>query len=419
MSENGPAIVVADMHLGLLPGRRLLFFHTYGRSDSVSFASFLSWLSKLNENSAELPRGDWGNPIELVKPSYLILLGDYFELWDAHVRAIEMSAPTVWNHMEKLDCKKVHVIGNHDFGYDQVKSFSYPQGKSTIEVVSGPFPEKNEWLGVGGSWFIFLHGHEFISRKVGRHLLYFGRLIPLSKVLSQLRDVAEGIGEWSWWLLGLGIGLPLLSWLLGLVGDWRTIALSASSLLIVAGLPRLIITGARPLWNSAFKSKYEPRQALVGFAGWWKHTMEKTRLPLGRKYVVFGHTHLTDIYTSKEIVDQVSASIKLPEDLTLVNIPSWTSDRHGEYQKIFRDAFLYANGDVHLIGWDWKALKPFYIPEAVARTIAIGSPIDETTATRLAAIGWPPELLEKLRQPIRLLASKHPFAKTRSASLQA
>jgi hypothetical protein len=198
MAENGPVVVVADTHLGLLPGRRLLLSHTYGRSDSVSFASFLSWLSNLSENSVSVPRGDWGNPLEILKPSYLVLLGDYFELWDAHARAIELSAHTIWNHLENLDCKKIHVIGNHDLAYDQVKSsFSYPQGKSTIQVVSGAFPEKQEWLGAGGSWFIFLHGHQFIGQKVGSHLLYFGPLIPLSKILSQMRDVAEGIGEWS------------------------------------------------------------------------------------------------------------------------------------------------------------------------------------------------------------------------------
>jgi hypothetical protein len=229
-------------------------------------------------------------------------------------------------------------------------------------------------------------------------------------VLSFLRDGAEGLGLWSWALLGFGF-LFLLPWVLGLpIGVDSSVI--AASLLIVAGLPRLIVTAARPLWNELFKSKYEARKALEGFAGWWTRTRGKTVIPSGQKYVVFGHTHLMDVYTAKEIVD--CTGVKMPEDLTLVNIPSWTSDIRAEFQKIFRDAILYVNGDAHLIGWDWKAMKPFYIPQDVARTVAVGSPIDQQTVTRLAAIGWPPELLDKLREPFELLASRHPFRNMRS-----
>jgi UDP-2,3-diacylglucosamine pyrophosphatase LpxH len=400
MSRNSPAFVVADTHLGLLPGRRFLFFRTNGLSDSVAVADCLAWLQNLSEKSVALPRGDWGKPLELVKPSYLILLGDYFELWDASDAAIEISGHTIWNHMEKLDCKKVHIIGNHDFAYERVEG-RFPQGKSSIQVVTGTFPAKNEWLEIGGNWFVFLHGHQF-----DWGFYYLGGTY---EVLSFLRDGAEGLGLWSWALLFFGLVLSCLGLL---IGEDLMIAIAAS-LLIVAGIPRLIVTAARPLWNHFFKSKYDAQKALEGFAGWWKRTRGKAAIPSGQKYIVFGHTHLMDVYTSKEIEDSTGA--KLPEDLTLVNIPSWVSDISEEYQKIFRDAFLYVNGDAHLIGWDWKASKPFYIPQPVARTIAIGSPLDEETVTKLAAIGWPPELLEKLRQPFELLASKNPFTQTRKS----
>jgi len=130
-SEIGPVMVIADTHLGLLAGQRFYGLRNDSQSDALGVAGFVNWLGKLESKSAKVIRGDWGDPLEIRKPSHLILLGDYLELWDASDAAVEVSGRGIWNTMEKLTCEKIYLVGNHDFSSSQITG-RFPQGASSI-----------------------------------------------------------------------------------------------------------------------------------------------------------------------------------------------------------------------------------------------------------------------------------------------
>jgi UDP-2,3-diacylglucosamine pyrophosphatase LpxH len=407
-----PILVVADIHLGLLAGKRVYLIQNNSQSDAIAFADFVSWLEILQAQGVLLiDRGKWGPPLSVRNPGQLVLLGDYLELWDASDAAIDMSSRGIWNRMEKLTCEKVYVSGNHDFASSMIAG-RFPQGASRIQVLPNTYPETG-WLTrrvtTGQESFIFLHGHQFdrTFRNVGK----------LWAFVSYLRDGAEAFRLWSW-ILFL-VTLALLSICIAnwgfpwLVGSFFSGVLggAALALLFAAFLPRFIVTIGRPAYSLLAGTRYEPGKTLNGFASWWKKLTKSSKVPQGRLYVVYGHTHEMDIFDSNDILKYTGAQV--PKELVLLNIPSWVSDVRPEYKDIFRDAFLYIDGDPHWIGWDWKEHRPFYMPPIIARTIAAGIPIDTDTAELLAGIGWPRGLLEKITEPNPILARRHPVLTSR------
>jgi hypothetical protein len=190
----------------------------------------------------------------------------------------------------------------------------------------------------------------------------------------------------------------------------------AAALFLAGALPRVILTVARPLWNKSFATRYLPAKALKGFVEWWKSIARKSQIPTERLCVVYGHTHLIDIVNSSEV--QQVAEEQLPEQLTLLNIPSWVADIREEYQKILRDVALYIDSSgFHLLGWDWRKHQPFYIPIDVARRIAAGTRIDERIVQSLMSIGWPEKLLAKITEPPKLLALNYPINRPNLSAL--
>jgi predicted phosphodiesterase len=403
--QTGPVVVVADTHLGLLDGKRFYFLRNNSRCDALGLAGFIGWLEQLQAGSARVIRGEWGDPLEVRKPSYLILLGDYLELWDASDAAVDLSSRAIWNMMERLTCKKIYLVGNHDFASSQLVG-QFPQGTTSIEVYTDTYPPKElgkpTWLRVDNTNFLFLHGHQFDWA--------FRHLGGVWAIVSYLRDGAEAFRLWSWVLVAAAIAALFASSFLGV---FQSLAMA---LLLAGALPRLIVTVARPLWNYVARTRYEPGKALEGFARWWKHFIDGNEIPVGQLCVVYGHTHLMDIFDSSEL--QKLTGTGLPRQFSLVNIPSWVLDVRDEYKKIFRDVALYIDeGCFHLLGWDWRKQQPFYIPYNVTRTLAGGLPIDDKTAESLAAIGWPEKLVAKVREPAKILGLRYPVSISRAGAL--
>jgi len=396
----GPIVVIADTHVGLSAGERFYMLRNNSGCDVLGLSGFIRWLERLETERVAVPRGRWGGPLELQRPSHLILLGDYLELWDASDAAVDISCRSIWNMMERLTCEKIYVIGNHDFASNQLTG-RYPQGASFIQVLPDSYPSreagKAAWLRTDDTSFLFVHGHQFDW--AFRHL---GKVWTL---VSYLRDGAEAFRLWSWVLVLVAFGALLVGFLPSPFSS--VLATLAAALLLAGALPRLIVAVARPAWNHLAGTRYEPSKALTGFVHWWKHWIGEKPLPDGRLCIVYGHTHLMDIYNAAEIRKHTGRT--LPEQLTLVNLPSWVSDVRDEYQKIFRDVALYIDDSgFHLLGWDWRKQQPFYIPEDAARTVAAGIPLDEQLAEGLATIGWPEKLLAKLKQPPVILAQRRP-----------
>jgi UDP-2,3-diacylglucosamine pyrophosphatase LpxH len=391
-------MIVADSHLGLLSGKRFYLIPNNSASDTVGFAGFIRWMQGLESNTIRVDRGRLGKPLQIRKPAFLILLGDYLELWDSTDDAVDISSRGIWNDMEKLSCKKLYLVGNHDYEMTEVKG-TYPQGMSSIQVLPDTYPladKQVSWLKIGGASYLFLHGHQFDWA--------FQHLGKAWTIVSYLRDGAEAFRLWSWVLTGAvfvaaaaTLLLPSISILL-----WSL----ALTLLIAVGLPRLIITLARPIWNHFFGGRYKAKKALKDFASWWKNHAANAEIPDGPLHVVYGHTHLIDVYDSDDFKE---AGVNLPSSLTLVNIPSWVMDVRAEYTKILRDVALYVDDDdYHFLGWDWKNQRPFYIPSDVVRVLAAGLAIGGQVVQDLKTIGWPDRLLSKLEQPQRILSETHP-----------
>jgi predicted phosphodiesterase len=382
-------------------------------ADTNGFSGFIRWLHRLESNTIDVDRGTWAPPLRMSKPKFLVLLGDYLELWDSTDDAVEISSRGIWNDMEKLSCAKLHVVGNHDFEVSEVAGNLYPQGESSIEVLPNTYPTSTgrpDWLKIGDTSYLMLHGHQFDWT--------FQHLGKAWTIVSYLRDGAEAFRLWSWVLTGAvfaaaGATVFLPSYSVVLWGF-------AMTLLVAVGLPRLIITIARPVWNRFLASRYKSSKALKDFESWWKNFTKGGKIPDGQLCVVYGHTHLMDIYDSN---DFKAAGVDLPSSLTLVNIPSWVKDVREEYSKILRDVALYVDDHgFHFLGWDWTKQQPFYIPRDVARVIAAGIPINPQIANALTNIGWPEKLLAKIQQPAKILSMEHPVPTLRatlSATLRA
>jgi UDP-2,3-diacylglucosamine pyrophosphatase LpxH len=401
---SSPLIIIADTHLGLLSGKRFYFIPNNSASDTLGVARFIQWLYGLESKPFEIVRGRWGKPLQVRKPNSLILLGDYLELWDSTDEAVDISSRGIWNAMERLSSKKLYLIGNHDYEMSEVKG-TYPQGASSIQVLPDTYPsdiENASWLQIGGVSYLFLHGHQFDW--AFQHL---GRAWTL---VSYLRDGAEAFRWWGWILTGAGI----VALVAALFFPSNSIFWSvAFTLLIAVGLPRLIITAARPTWNYLFGGRYQATKALKNFASWWKNYAKNHKIPDGDLRVVYGHTHLIDVYDHRDFEE---ASVDLPPSLTLVNIPAWIMDVRAEYSKILRDVALYIDDDdFHFLGWDWGKQHPFYIPVDVARVVAAGVSLTGQIVQDLKAIGWPEKLLSKLEEPSKILSLTHPSPMVRVA----
>jgi len=399
-SEVGPIMVIADTHLGLLAGQKFYGIQNDSQCDVLGLAGFVNWLEQRETESVTIVRGKWGDPLEIRKPSHLILLGDYLELWDASDAAIDLSCRSIWNVMEKLTCQKIYLVGNHDFS-SSLTPGQFPQGASSIQIFPDTYPPKEEgvakWLTVGNVNYLFLHGHQFDWT--------FRRLGKLWVLMSYFRDGAEAFRLWSWILVlaaSVALGAFLLSGLIQILTPFSDFFLSIAVSLMVAGaLPRILVAAARPVWNKFFVTRYKPMKALKGFADWWKSFIAGSQIPQGQLYVVYGHTHLMGIFNSSKIREATKA--ELPEQLFLLNIPAWVWDvpLQSEYQEYFRDAFLYVDSSgLHLLAWDWRKRQPFYIPIEVVKKISDGARIDERTANSLAGINWPEKLLSKLTKQI-------------------
>jgi len=401
-SETGPITVVADTHLGLLAGERFYWIRNSSQCDILGFAGFLNWLGGLGSTATKIARGNWGEPLEIHKPTHLILLGDYLELWDASDAAIQVCGQGINDAMQKLSCEKIHLVGNHDFACRRIAG-RFPHGASLIQILSDTYPEKKdhkaEWLKIGDTNYLFLHGHQFDWT-----FLHLGKAWT---ILSYMRDGAEAFRLWSEVLVVIG-GLVILAlaftFFFQTTGALSSLLWSlALAVLLMGALPRIVITVGRPIWNKFFTARYQPKRALKHFSDWWKAHAGGSQIRGEKLCVIYGHTHLMDIVFSSEISE--AAGCELPEELTLLNIPSWVSDIREEYQKILRDVFAYVDENgFHLLGWDWRGHRPFYIPDDVARRLASYVPIDEHTAQRLLEIGWPEKLIAKIKEPPRLLA---------------
>jgi UDP-2,3-diacylglucosamine pyrophosphatase LpxH len=427
-----PIILVADAHLGLLkkyPKLGFGFFNNEAESDSVELSHFLEWVKQLRDGPQPLLLGHWGedrwgkDATEVALPGTLVLLGDFVELWDASDAAIQFASHEIWRILGEiaetgeLGVKIVYIIGNHDFAMkdliwnDQlarrgVAGAEFPMGNSRIEIVEDFYvvpPARETRDDVPNktvpdlptipvdetqkSRYVFLHGHQFDP--------LFRRARRWYPLVSYIRDGAEAFRLYSAVILCFTFLWAVLARWLGMF-DWTPIVL----LSILGAGPRLALWIARPLWNKGGATRYDPRKALDGFADWWEDFCKDRQAQEPIDFVVYGHTHLADIFREDEISEKTKKALQ--RGVTLINIPAWARDSSEAHEPVLRDAALYIDEQgPKFIGWNWKERKPFYIPDEIVRLRADGNALDDQIIQKLKSIGWPDEMLRKWRTPYR------------------
>lgn len=486
-----PIIVVADTHLGLL--RKYPKVNLGGllsnemESDSVELCHFLEWVEGLDKKPETLPLGRWGKSGEeftIRRPGTIILLGDFLELWDASDAAVDFASREIWRTLAEIaekNVKIVYVIGNHDFAIRDLAEDKTPGGKrgrffpigdTKVEMIEDTYPVKyarrqstavglppsqeapgnaskpptqeatNEGtldtISVEKMRYVFLHGQQFDT---------LFRFIRAWTVMSYIRDGAEAFRLYSWLILGFTVLWALLARTLN-VFHWTPIVL----LLMLGAGPRFAVWVARPLFNKAKllpvpkwllnalrmlqTTRYNSRKALDGFLNWWEDLHRKKKIPQDLPItVVYGHTHLAEIFKQEEINDaldqqekrhilvrgfwaflrllrgKIGPVARVQEDVVLINVPAWVGDLSSGHEPVLRDAALYIDEQgAKFIGWRWpRSLGPqdpggpFYVPDEIVRRRADGKGLDPQTRDDLMKLNWPPRMLgywkEEYKEP--------------------
>lgn len=404
-------IVLSDTHLGLREYKRLHFFKNTVSHRPTHVDQFVKWLQNLQSQrkidldiATEKMNVDGKNKYDIKKrtllcPDKLVLNGDIFELWDASDQSILFASHSILSSISRLACKKIYLIGNHDFanaelamreeGKVEALSNLYPWGLSDLNILRDTYPTpkdgKIRTLKVGQDHYLLVHGHQFFS------------IVPW-EIISFIRDGAEAFRLYSWVLVGmwmLWIGCLALTSYLEL-GISTSIQYGIVFPLTILAIPRIFVSIARPIYNKFFGARYNREKAQRGFLAWWKKFTKKNRLDVKKIHVIYGHTHAIDL-DKKELGDSDTKSEKL--EIILINHPAWVKDTKEEYQDELREVFVYADKDgFEFFGWSWDTNSPFHIPKSIIRTYTLREQIDNDTEKLLNNLNWPKKLIEELKK---------------------
>jgi hypothetical protein len=337
----------------------------------------------------------------LARPSHLVLLGDIVELWDAENQAVLMSTLAIAEPLRAAPGAKVHVVGNHDNVLGALAG-SYPLGAPPLEIVGEVFPVPDAQghvapLRIGERGYVFVHGHQFDTQ--------FMRVQGAWALLGHVRQFGAALGAWAWafaalWVVLLGLQLvspTLVGWVL----------LGA---LTLAWFPRFYMTIGRRLWRQIAGTRYDRQGTLAGFEAWWR-TFGPRVGPAEDLGVVYGHTHILDwleagqaeaaMQAARATKPEARVLAQLREErarTSLFNVSSWVSTE-GSHKDIMMATMFYADAEgPMLLGWDWRAQRPFHVPFAFVRTRRLGRPMTAAEAKVAEQLQWPAKLVAKWTQ---------------------
>jgi UDP-2,3-diacylglucosamine pyrophosphatase LpxH len=378
-------VVFSDTHLGLSSWKRWIFQNTISSRPRIVH-QFVRWLLDLETATAKevLVGTELGrtSPKKLLSPDELVLNGDILELWDATDRAVEISSRSIFTDLMRLRCRKLYLIGNHDFAIQELKG-SYPWGDSSLDIIRDTYPAaegKNmKTVKIGENYYLILHGHQMSQTF---------RIAPWI-IVPMLRDGAEAFRSYSWILVAL-FGI------MSAASIFLPIFTPALPLVSALAFPRLFVSIARPIWNKLPKRhRYNRRATAEGFIDWWKCFLQgKDSFP-SLMHIVYGHTHLTDLISKQELEELTAGKIDGP-DLVLINHAAWVKDISEKYENVMQAVFLYIDvKGFEFFGWDWDRKRPFHIPKQIIPLRLAGRTIDPQTAEWLRNLEWPESLIKE------------------------
>ncbi|WXG39233.1 MAG: hypothetical protein WED07_00100 [Candidatus Freyarchaeum deiterrae] len=425
---EGSIFAVSDIHLG---SRRKNQY-----SNPEKLGSFINWLIRLREGEkVKIKLGHWGKERKekVLKPSEkLIMLGDVMELWDSTDRGVELCSRPIFNILEKLNCEKIYILGNHDY---DLKPYigTYPSGKTKLRIVEELYPTQDQdypltgekrkvsTLKIGDKDYLFIHGYQFdriftyqpwkLFPNIRNGALAFGSygnlfvgLLVISSVITVINFLLihyfTGIPSF------LNFKFPFLQYLPGFLGlnqdDWdywiaNFSLLGNVSLVIiwlVLSFPRIFYLYARDIWNKFAGTRYNHRASVKGVLNWWDRFSKNKVVKSKDLRIVYGHTHLIDVIDQDELSKAKGQGKKV--NITAVNIPAWVKDYTKMGWGLLTDVSLYIDGDDELfIGWDEQLERPFYVPIEVVDEKAKNGVISKDTAKKLEKIDWPQTIVDE------------------------
>ncbi|MFX1519818.1 MAG: metallophosphoesterase [Promethearchaeota archaeon] len=416
--------MISDTHFGLISGSLEKEEGMFCEPEKVG--QFVNWLIRLkNGNAGSTDKITLMKPWSsgecedktLKPPDKLIMIGDILELWDADDRAIDFCSRPIFDLLSKLNCEKIYLLGNHDYGLHSLNGI-YPSGEQTLTIVKDhyPFQSKKEeekvgkkvlTLRKGNRDYLFLHGHQFDK---------FFRFLPWRQ-LSKIRSGAVAFGRYGdifivLFLLGIiiaGFNLCIQSSLLsfldlnlsfwGLLSPLLLTVFGNAGLILlwaILGIPRIFYLYGRDLVNRFTGIRYQREKSMKGILGWWQRFSKDRVMVSENLRIVYGHTHLADEISSKELSNSSRKTKKV--NIVARNIPAWVKDWDKKHRQKLRATCLYIDEEDELfIGWDWENKKPFFVPiDAVKeRRKAKNDCVSKKTGKHLLKIGWPLSMVEE------------------------
>lgn len=334
---EGSIFVISDCHLGLIGKSKGIV------SEPEHVGQFLNWLIRLKEGeTVKIKLGPWGNGRKekvLKPPERLLLIGDILELWDAPDRGIEYCSRPIFELLQKLDCPKVYLLGNHDYDLKPLIG-TYPSGNNTLTIMEDYYPiqaDKKSTFTVkmGDRDYIFVHGYQFDKLFTFQPWKKLGGIRSGATAFGDYGDIFVGllilsiaVAIFNYALLLLSplslpstitsivnlmfpllqfampgfLGLSQSFWsllypYLGVVGNLGLVVLW-----LLLGGPRFFYLYARKIWNKLVGTRYNRKASVSGILSWWNRFAKNRETKSKNLRIVYGHTHLIDVIESDELM---------------------------------------------------------------------------------------------------------------------
>jgi UDP-2,3-diacylglucosamine pyrophosphatase LpxH len=421
---RGSVIVISDCHLGLVGGaekRKGIV------CEPEKLGQFLNWLARLERGEKiKIKLGPWGNGRKekvLKPPEKLLLIGDILELWDASDRGIEYCSRPIFEQLNKLNCEKIYLLGNHDYDLKPLIGV-YPSGDNTLSIMEDYYPVQEEGkkvstLKMGNRDYLFVHGYQFDKLFTFQPWKYFSNIRSGAVAFGNYGDLFIGLlvlgiimAVFNYFLMQYSpLGSSVLNWVFPLLQFFPSfLGLSQSfwnSLLpifgvfgnvvllllwLILGGPRIFYLYGRKIWNRFVGTRYNRKASISGILSWWKRFSENKEVPAKNLKIVYGHTHLIDVIMPDELREHRKGK---EVNITALNIPAWVKDYTEKHRQKLRATCLYIDDEDELfIGWDWHGKKHFMVPIDVVHERMEKGVVSKDTSKKLLNIDWPKAMVE-------------------------
>lgn len=319
-------IVVSDVHLG------------DEKSNHEDFPKFIDWIAALEKSGVKSIKSS-GKEVLLSPPEKLILLGDILELWSPQDNDMKFTVQRAFEPFGKLSglkCEKIFVLGNHDEDISEyldvnirlndgleVKENTF-KIKSNFTVINRHYPEDPHdeakgFLHIGNDKYFFLHGQQF-----DRLFISVGPLANIPTYIAKISNAFSKIFPLNGWSIVIVFAILLALYFINITN--RQTILPYLQVTFILSIPRLFTYLQDKVWTSikgffTDKPKYKDVQTIIQ-EKYYDFNKDTTGMDVN---LVFGHTHVPEIYLHKFKVNEKDYK------MLFVNSGSWVREKDYPY----------------------------------------------------------------------------------------